>query len=86
MTLPDHKTRIVCTIGPASNTPAMLEKMINAGMNIARLNFSHGEFTDHKSVIDNIRKGPMETGLFISIKTCDAEIRIKEHVHDTPGS
>lgn len=67
MRLPDHKTRIVCTIGPASNTPAMLEKMINAGMNIARLNFSHGEFSDHKTVIDNIRAASRATGKRVAI-------------------
>jgi pyruvate kinase len=67
MTLPDHKTRIVCTIGPASNTPAMLEKMINAGMNIARLNFSHGEFSDHKTVIENIRAASRATGKRVAI-------------------
>lgn len=67
MSLPDHKTKIVCTIGPASNTPAMLEKMINAGMNIARLNFSHGEFSYHKTVIDNIRAASRATGKRVAI-------------------
>ena len=55
MTLASHKTKIVCTIGPASDTPDMIEKMIRAGMNIARLNFSHGDFSGHKRVIENIR-------------------------------
>ncbi|NOQ66206.1 MAG: pyruvate kinase [Desulfobacterales bacterium] len=67
MTLPASKTKIVCTIGPASNTPAMLEKMINAGMNIARLNFSHGEFPDHKTVIENIRAASRTTGKRVAI-------------------
>jgi pyruvate kinase len=67
MTLPASKTKIVCTIGPASNTPAMLEKMINAGMNIARLNFSHGEFPDHKDVIENIRAASRTTGKRVAI-------------------
>jgi pyruvate kinase len=55
MTLPDHKTKIVATIGPASNSPEMLERLIRAGMNIARLNFSHGTFDQHAEVINRPR-------------------------------
>jgi pyruvate kinase len=55
MTLPVHKTRIVATIGPASESPRVLQEMIRAGMNVARLNFSHGDFARHKQVIQNIR-------------------------------
>jgi pyruvate kinase len=47
MPLPDHKTKIVATIGPASESPEMLERLIRAGLNIARLNFSHGDFAGH---------------------------------------
>jgi pyruvate kinase len=50
-----HKTKIVATIGPASESVSTLEKMIRAGMNIARLNFSHGEFAAHGRMIENIR-------------------------------
>jgi len=55
MPLTSHRTKIVATIGPASDSVPTLEKMIRAGMNIARLNFSHGEFAAHKRVIENIR-------------------------------
>lgn len=44
MSLPDHKTKIVATIGPASESPDMLERLIRAGMSVARLNFSHRDF------------------------------------------
>jgi len=53
--LPPHKTKIVCTIGPASDSSAMIEQMIEAGMNVARLNFSHGDFPGHGEVIKKIR-------------------------------
>ncbi len=53
--LPSSKTRIIATIGPASSSPAILEQMIRAGMNIARLNFSHGELATHRQSIENIR-------------------------------
>jgi pyruvate kinase len=46
--LPDHKTKIVCTIGPASASQPVMEQMLRAGMNVARLNFSHGDFAAHK--------------------------------------
>lgn len=67
MTLASHKTKIVCTIGPASDTPAMIEKLIRAGMNIARLNFSHGDFSGHKKVIKNIRAAESATGRHVTI-------------------
>ncbi|MDE2216860.1 MAG: pyruvate kinase [Planctomycetota bacterium] len=49
------KTKIVCTIGPSCNSPTVIEDLINAGMNVARLNFSHGTLSDHKDNIKNIR-------------------------------
>ncbi|MFN4855067.1 MAG: pyruvate kinase [Bacteroidota bacterium] len=50
------KTKIVATIGPASANPETLEKMIEAGMNVARINSSHGSYEDHQKVIDHIRE------------------------------
>ena len=55
---PAHKTKIVATIGPASESPEMLERLIRAGLNIARLNFSHGDFTQHGEVIRRNVIGP----------------------------
>jgi len=55
LNLPDHKTKIVCTIGPASATQEVMERMLTAGMNVARLNFSHGAFDSHRRVIANLR-------------------------------
>lgn len=50
-----RKTKIVCTIGPATASREMLKKLILAGMNVARLNFSHGNYDDHKKVLLTIR-------------------------------
>jgi len=55
MRLPANKTKIVCTIGPASESVSTMKQMIRAGMNIARLNFSHGDFDSHRKVIANLR-------------------------------
>ncbi|MFH1639639.1 MAG: pyruvate kinase [Chloroflexota bacterium] len=50
-----RKTKIVCTLGPASNTPAMIERLIKAGMNIARLNLSHGTHEEHAALVKTVR-------------------------------
>jgi len=49
------RTKIVCTIGPASSSPAKLKQLVQAGMNVARLNLSHGTHANHKQLIRNIR-------------------------------
>ena len=67
MRLPEHKTKIVATIGPASNSPEILEGLIRAGMNIARLNFSHGSFDQHAEVIDRIRAASKTTDRRVAI-------------------
>jgi pyruvate kinase len=51
----NHKTKVVATIGPASSSPEVLKKMVQAGMNVARLNFSHGTYDDHARRIALIR-------------------------------
>ena len=50
-----RRTKIVCTIGPASESESMLVKLHNAGMNMARLNFSHGTHEEHLKKIKRIR-------------------------------
>ena len=56
------KTKIVCTLGPSSNTPEIIEKMIKAGMNVARFNFSHGSHEEHKQRIDMVRAASQKLG------------------------
>jgi pyruvate kinase len=67
MELPANKTKIVCTIGPASESPEIIEQMIRAGMNVARLNFSHGDFASHEKVINNVRAAAREVGSRVAI-------------------
>lgn len=56
-------TKIICTIGPASESRSMLRKLLFAGMRVARLNFSHGSYEHHQLLIDNIRQASYETGI-----------------------
>ena len=74
-----RKTKIICTIGPASESEAVLEKMCLAGMNVARLNFSHGVHAEHKEKVDTIKRVREKLGLPISIMldTKGPEYRIK---------
>jgi pyruvate kinase len=65
--VPSHKTKIVATIGPASESPEMLERLIRAGLNVARLNFSHGEFSKHADVVKRIREAERATGRRVAI-------------------
>jgi pyruvate kinase len=65
--LPAHKTKIVATIGPASESPEMLVRLIRAGLNVARLNFSHGSVEKHAEVIRRIRDAARETGRRVTI-------------------
>ena len=67
MAFPANKTKIVCTIGPASDSQDILERLIRAGMNVARLNFSHGDFTEHQAVIRRIREASRTTGRRVAI-------------------
>ncbi len=73
-----RKTKIVCTIGPASSEEATLREMIQAGMNVARLNFSHGTHEDHQKRIDSIKKirSEMNVPIAILLDTKGPEYRI----------
>lgn len=61
------RTKIVCTIGPASSDPAVLRAMVDAGMNVARINFSHGTHAGHAKVIAAVRAIAKETGRPVAI-------------------
>jgi hypothetical protein len=61
------KTKIICTLGPASENIKTIEQMVRAGMNVARLNFSHGDHENHKLLIDNIRRVSAKVGVPIAI-------------------
>src|SRR5947199_8356859 len=65
--LPAHKTKIVATIGPASESPERLTRLIRAGMNVARLNVSHGTPSEHAQAIRRIRDAARETGRRVAI-------------------
>jgi pyruvate kinase len=65
--LPAHKTKIVATIGPASESPEILARLIRAGLDVARLNFSHGSPAKHAEVIQRIRDAARETGRRVAI-------------------
>ena len=64
---PQRRTKIVCTIGPSSNTPEKLEQLILSGMDVARLNFSHGSHQDHKLAFDRIRAASDKLGCQIPV-------------------
>ncbi|MDQ0160191.1 pyruvate kinase [Alkalibacillus salilacus] len=61
------KTKIVSTIGPASESVETLKKLMNAGMNVARLNFSHGDYDEHLARIENIRQAAQESDSTIGV-------------------
>src|SRR3989338_1481405 len=61
------RTKIVCTIGPASEQKSTLVKMIRAGMDVARLNFSHGSYDSHAQTIQHIRAAALQVGKTVAI-------------------
>lgn len=73
-----RKTKIVCTIGPSSESLENTKKLIQAGMNVARLNFSHGDFEEHGNRIKNIKQANAELGTNVAVllDTKGPEIRL----------
>ncbi len=71
------RTKIVCTIGPASRSPEMLEQLIRAGMNVARLNFSHGTPAEHLDVITAVRRIAERLGQPIAILQDLAGVKVR---------
>lgn len=67
MDLPEHHTKIVCTIGPASSSESKLKELILAGLNVARINFSHGDIEQHRNTIKNIHKAASELNSIVNI-------------------
>ncbi|AED96752.1 putative pyruvate kinase [Arabidopsis thaliana] len=71
------KTKIVCTLGPASRSVPMVEKLLRAGMNVARFNFSHGSHEYHQETLDNLHQAMLNTGILcaVMLDTKGPEIR-----------
>lgn len=82
--LPTHKTKIICTIGPASESEEVLRGLIQAGMNVARLNFSHGDFETHARIIQRLRRLSQETGRRVALMADlpGPKIRVGEFAHE----
>lgn len=79
------KTKIVCTIGPASEGEEVLKELILNGLNVARLNFSHGTYEEHKKRIDTIKKirEELDVPIAIMLDTKGPEIRLKKFKEGT---
>jgi len=78
------RTKIICTIGPAVSSYAKILELIDAGMNVARLNFSHGTHAEHLEVIESLKKARIEkqVPLAIMLDTKGPEIRVGKMLND----
>ena len=65
--MPKTHAKVVCTLGPASNTPEVIGALLDAGMNVARLNFSHGSHEEHRKLIHNLRRVAEERSVVLGI-------------------
>ena len=62
-----RRAKIVCTLGPAVNTPERIRALVDAGMDVARMNLSHGSYADHERVYRMVRNAADETGHGVGI-------------------
>jgi len=81
-----RKTKIICTVGPATDDESVLRQLMLGGMNVARLNFSHGDYSVHKERFDKVCKLREELGLPIAtmLDTKGPEVRLRRFVDDKP--
>jgi len=75
-----RRNRIVCTLGPACTEPAVLERMIHAGLDVARFNFSHGTHESHAAMLEKLRQAAQQAGRPIGVlqDLCGPKIRVGE--------
>ncbi len=87
MARPAKRTKIVATIGPASDSEEMLRRLIEAGMDVVRLNFSHRSAEQAKPLVARIRKVADELGVFVGIlgDLRGPRIRSQNHPDTQPG-
>jgi len=60
-------TKIIATLGPATSSAASIKKLIESGVRVFRINFSHGTFDDYDKLVDNIRRVQKQSGVYVSI-------------------
>ena len=62
-----RRAKIVCTLGPATSTPERIRELVEAGMDVARMNLSHGSYEDHEQVYRMVREAANATGHSVGI-------------------
>jgi pyruvate kinase len=79
-----RRTRIVCTLGPACTDPGVLGRMVESGMDVARLNFSHGTHASHAAILATLRTAASRAGRFVGVlqDLCGPKIRVGEMAGD----
>src|SRR5205085_9807790 len=65
--VPVRRAKIVCTLGPATSTPERITSLVEAGMDVARLNLSHGDYADHEKVYRMVREASDATGRGVGV-------------------